>query len=188
MRRTAAGHDLASVTTEQVAPSARPGPISVETSFTALYRTHYRDVYRYVLCLTRSHEDAEDVTGETFERALRADLDGRGPEEKPLSWLLLTARRIATDRWRRARRFVIVALSLSATATEPAEGRTEFWLWFRALADVLSDRQREVLLLRYQRDLTDEEIGLIMGLSPSGVRSLVARALATLRTHPEVLP
>ncbi len=60
-------------------------------------------------------------------------------------------------------------------------------MWFEALAGVLSDRQREVLLLRYQSDLTDADIAMIMGLSQSGVRSLVARALATLRSHPELL-
>jgi DNA-directed RNA polymerase specialized sigma24 family protein len=44
-----------------------------------------------------------------------------------------------------------------------------------------------VLLLRYRRDLTDDEIGGVMGLSASGVRSLAARALDTLHNHPELL-
>jgi DNA-directed RNA polymerase specialized sigma24 family protein len=52
---------------------------------------------------------------------------------------------------------------------------------------VLTARQREVLVLRYQRDLTDADIGSVMRLSESGVRSLVARALAILRSHPELL-
>jgi DNA-directed RNA polymerase specialized sigma24 family protein len=44
-----------------------------------------------------------------------------------------------------------------------------------------------VLLLRYRGDLSDEAIGLVMGLTASGVRSLVARALAALRSNPELL-
>ena len=50
----------------------------------------------------------------------------------------------------------------------------------------LPRRQREVLILRYQRDLDDESIGEILGLSASGVRSLVARACETLRRNPEI--
>ena len=62
----------------------------------------------------------------------------------------------------------------------------EFWMWLDALARSLPARQREVLLLRYQRDLTDAEIGEVLGLSESGVRSLAARAIAALRRHPEL--
>jgi RNA polymerase sigma factor (sigma-70 family) len=103
--------------------------------------------------------------------------------------LLLTARRIATDRWRRAHRMLAILGSQrpGAPVAESGAQRTEFWLWFDAVARVLPPRQREVLLLRYQRDLTDAEVGAIMSLSPSGVRSLVARAIATLRQHPELL-
>jgi len=150
--------------------------------FDSVYREHYRNVYRYVLALTRSHDDAEDVAAEAFERAFRA-WTAESPPERPLPWLLLTARRIATDRWRRARRS---ASALFDRETEQDLRRTEFWLWFESLATVLSDRQREALVLRYQRDLTDDEIATVMGLTRSGLRSLVARALETLRAHPEL--
>lgn len=153
--------------------------------FEDVYALHYRDVYRYLLGLTRSSDDAQEVTSETFERALRAW--DRVPEP-PLPWLLLTARRVATDRWRRARRLAQIALGIRSEARADAgERQTEFWLWFEALAAVLTDRQREVLLLRYQRDLTDADIGSILGISESGVRSLVARALDVLRSHPELM-
>jgi RNA polymerase sigma factor (sigma-70 family) len=70
---------------------------------------------------------------------------------------------------------------------DAGEQRTEFWLWFDALAAILTERQREALVLRYQDDLTDAEIGSIMGISESGVRSLVARALTAMRSHPEIV-
>jgi RNA polymerase sigma factor (sigma-70 family) len=157
--------------------------------FSAVYQRHYRDVYRYVLGLTRSPEEAEDIAAETFEHALRAMRRGVGPRERALPWLLLTSRRIATDRWRRMRRsarFALEGRGLRIDRTD--EQHVDFWLWFDSLSTVLSTRQREVLLLRYRRDLTDTEIGTILGISESGVRSLVARALAVLRDHPEVLP
>ena len=154
-------------------------------AFDRVYRAHYRDVYRYLLGLTLSSQDAEDVAAETFTRAYQA---WQAAPDPALPWLLLTARRIATDRWRRARRLAKIVLRVTPQRADDAgERQTEFWLWFGAVARVLTDRQREVLLLRYQHDLTDADLARIMGISESGVRSLVARALEVLRSHPELL-
>jgi RNA polymerase sigma-70 factor, ECF subfamily len=162
---------------------------AVAATFEEIYRRHYRDVHRYLIGLTRSEVEADELAAETFERALRAwGVAGHAPE-RPVAWLLLAARRLATDRWRRARRAAALRLWPGVAPTDGAgQDRTEFWLWFDAVATVLTDRQREVLVLRYQRDLTDVDIGSVMGLSESGVRSLVGRALAVLRQHPELLP
>lgn len=159
-------------------------------TFEQVYRDHYRDVQRYVLLMTGRPDDVDDIVGDTFQRAFTAWRSGRGPAGRSLPWLLVIARRIVTDRWRRARLIRWLPLGGGA-ASEPRDGdsatdRSEFWLWLAQLARVLSDRQREVVYLRYQRDLTDEEIGEILGLSASGVRSLVARAIAALRQHPEL--
>jgi RNA polymerase sigma factor (sigma-70 family) len=153
--------------------------------FESIYRRHYLDVFRYVFVLSRSKDEAEDVSAEAFARALRSWSTNRPPPGKELPWLLLTARRVFTDRWRRTRR---LARDLVARAgSDDPHARTEFWLWFDSLSRVLSPRQREVLLLRYRRDLSDEDIALVMGLSASGVRSLVARALDALRSNPELV-
>lgn len=173
-----------------------PSPRALATSardvetFEQVYRDHYRDVQRYVLLMVGRPDDVDDIVGDTFQRAFTAWRSGRGPAGRSLPWLLVIARRIVTDRWRRARLIRWLPLGGGA-ASEPRDGdsatdRSEFWLWLSQLARVLSARQREVIYLRYQRDLTDEEIGEILGLSASGVRSLVARAIAALRQHPEL--
>jgi RNA polymerase sigma-70 factor (ECF subfamily) len=155
--------------------------------FETLYMHRYRSVYRYVLVLTHAIDEAEDITADTFERAF-----GSWPSRPPaagaeLPWLLLTARRRTTDLWRRSRRVASLRLRHGDRAST-SEQNIDFWIWFDALSRVLSTRQREVLLLRYQRELTDEDIATVMGITPSGVRSLVSRALGNLRTHPELLP
>ena len=169
--------------------SAVPAAPALDARFVDLYQRHHRDVYRYVLASTRSHDEADDITAETFKRAYESWSSGAPAAGRVLPWLLLTARRISTDRWRRLRRLSrVVALTRSRHDDGAEQGRAEFWLWFDALSDALPARQREVLLLRYQRDLTDADIALVMGLTESGIRSLVARALESLRAHPELLP
>ena len=163
---------------------------ATEDSFEALYRERYRDVYRYALLMLRRPDEAEDATVEAFDRAYGAWLAGRKPAGQALPWLLLITRRLVIDKLRRRRLVAWLPIGLLSPRHEPSEepqtGRSEFWIWFEQLARELPDRQREVLILRYQRDLDDESIGEIMGISPSGVRSLSARACATLRRNPEI--
>jgi len=171
------------------------------SSFEAVYNAHYRDVCRHVILATRGRDDVEEIASETFARAFIAWRSGHGPAGRPLPWLLVIARRIATDRWRRRRLISWLPLPESIRPTtgswegrrssEPGgpdldAGAAEFWLWLDALSQALPTRQRDVILLRYQRDLTDEDIGEVLGLSASGVRTLASRALAGLRRHPEL--
>jgi RNA polymerase sigma factor (sigma-70 family) len=46
--------------------------------------------------------------------------------------------------------------------------------------DRLPRRQREVLVLRFYLDVTDEEIAKLLGVAPSTVRSTIHRALESL--------
>jgi len=180
-----------------------PDPLgSRATSFEAVYTAHYRDVKRHVILVTRGRDDVDEIVAETFARAFSAWRSGHGPAGRALPWLLVIARRIATDRWRRRRLISwlplpervaggrswdrrTTALQEPAIA-DPGPQEAEFWLWLDALSRALPVRQRDVILLKYQRDLTDEEIGEILGLSASGVRTLVSRAITALRHHPEL--
>jgi RNA polymerase sigma factor (sigma-70 family) len=155
----------------------------VSVLFEEVYERHLGDVFRYALVLTRDRDEADDVASETFVRALRAWRNGSEPDGPPLPWLLTVARNVARDRWRRARR----VFSRPAEPTAASDtARLEAVLWLQSVSAILPARQREVIALRYHRELTDADIGAVMGLSESGVRSLVARAIETLRKHPEV--
>jgi RNA polymerase sigma factor (sigma-70 family) len=169
--------------------AAHPRADELDREFDLLYARHYRDVFVYSLVLLRDAADAEDVTGDVFERALRAWGAGRRPTGEALPWLLLVARRIVIDLARRRRLVRWLSLARLGPASAGAQievDRMEFWVWFDQLASALTARQREVLLLRYRFDLADGEIGRILGLSEPGVRSLASRALAALRHHPEL--
>lgn len=183
--------DLLAVLERQRPAGGEPELSAVRAeSFEAVYRDHYRDVYRYVLLRLRRSADADDVVADTFDRAFIAWRSGHGPAGRALPWLIVIARRIIVDRWRRERLVRWLPFT-GRSAVDPADGddlagRAEFWLWLDELAKALPPRQREVVFLRYQRDLTDEEIGEILGISASGVRTVVSRALAALRRHPEL--
>jgi RNA polymerase sigma-70 factor (ECF subfamily) len=173
------------------------------TSFEAIYEAHYRDVVRHLILTTGGRDDVEEIVAETFAKAFAAWRAGRGPAGRALPWLLVIARRIATDRWRRRRLIAWLPLPGSRPAemddwdrrrspeVEPGgpdgdAGTAEFWLWLDALSRALPARQRDVVFLRYQHDLSDDDIGEVLGLSASGVRTLASRAIGGLRKHPEL--
>ena len=157
--------------------------------FAGAFEAHYQRVCWYALTMLRDPHEAEDAASETFDRAYRAWKSGNGPHGPPLPWLLVICRRIIFGRRRRAR--LIAWIPLPEHDREPADPSgsfeaVEFRVWLRQLESVVSSREREALTLRYVDDLGDAGAAVVLGISPSGFRTLVSRAIAKLRTHPEV--
>ena len=176
--------------TEPTEPESEPASerASEPLTFESIYEANQRDVLRYAALMLRDPDEAADVAAEAFARAWDAWTAGRGPSGRPLPWLLVITRRLIVDGWRRRRRIAWLPLLDGADVAAPdRQVESEFWLWLDGLAAALPARQREVLFLRYRRDLTDAEIGVVMDLSGSGVRSLLARAVRSLRDHPELI-
>jgi RNA polymerase sigma-70 factor (ECF subfamily) len=142
---------------------------------------HLDDVYRYVLYLTRDPQSAEDLTAETFERAVRLwhRFDpARGSER---TWLCQIARTAALDHLRaeqRRRRREERYASVADRATELESQTLSPWLR-QALAS-LSAADREVIALRVILDLDPREAGRVLGISPSACTTRLSRALERL--------
>jgi RNA polymerase sigma-B factor len=68
---------------------------------------------------------------------------------------------------------------------DPGFGRAEHAATVERLMAVLSDREREVLRLRFEEDLTQSEIGEQVGVSQMHVSRLIRQALARLRAEAE---
>jgi RNA polymerase sigma-70 factor (ECF subfamily) len=139
-----------------------------------------RRVYSYVAYRIGDGPDAEDVTSEIFERALRYRASYDESRGQPLHWLLGIARRCVDD----AR-----AARVTATAVEPAEtASTEDVgddvvrrIALASAIDGLDERGRDLLALRYGADLTARQIGEILGLKTNAVEVALHRTLARLR-------
>ena len=162
-----------------------------DSTFAVIYADSWLHVYRYAYLLMRHREDAEDAAAEAFERAFAAWAEGRGPSAGTLPWLLVITRRVIIDRERRRRLIAWLPLSNGSEPEDTSSllvlAQSETWLWFQQIPRMLSNKQREALLLRYQLDFSYEAIGQVMTLSACNARSLVSRALAELRKRPETL-
>ena len=69
---------------------------------------------------------------------------------------------------------------------DPGFGLAEDSATVERLMGVLSDREREVLRLRFEEDLTQSEIGARVGVSQMHVSRLIRQAVTRLREAAEV--
>ena len=151
-------------------------------SFESVAERHLDDVHAYLVYLTRSREMAEELTAETFERALRQwrRFDPRRGSAK--TWLCRVARSTALDHFRaeerRRRRERAYAADLPNEVEDGLFGGLSPELE-RALA-TLSAGEREVIALRILLDLEIETAARVLGISPTACTTRLSRALKKL--------
>jgi RNA polymerase sigma-70 factor (ECF subfamily) len=161
---------------------AAPRIGAAEPSFAAVAEELLDDVYGYLLYLTKNWALAEDLTGETFETALRRwnRFDPRRGTAR--SWLLAIARSAALDSFRAdARRQKREERAGRAEPITGAEGLGEgFSAELEEALRALSAGEREVIALRIVLDLDGEETARLLGISPTAVSTRLQRALTKL--------
>jgi len=161
---------------EQIAKAARYGD---SRATEALVRASYADVWRFCSLLV-DRDTADDLTQETFARALRALRRYRG-DASVRTWILSIARNVCADelrhRTRRRRRDhdLTAAAGVSpATAPDPETAAT-----MSLLGELEPDRRAAFVLTQLFR-LSYQETATICGCPPGTIRSRVARARAEL--------
>jgi RNA polymerase sigma factor (sigma-70 family) len=139
-------------------------------------------VYAYVAYRVGDGPDAEDLTSETFERALRYKKSFDSTKGEPIAWLIGIARRCIEGR--------PPTLELSGEHMERAdpsdlEGDAVRRLALSGAVSHLEARDRELIALRYGADLTARQIAELQGAKTNAIEVALHRALGRLRTHLE---
>lgn len=154
--------------------------------FSAVYDEHVWQVYGFFAYRMRNRADAEDLTQQTFERALRAWSRYDPSRAGVATWLFVIARNLLVDHFRAdrsARRQTLDELdrehdALVDTCEQPDLGLEPDVE--RALAS-LGGRARGLIALRFGGDLTGPEIAEATGLSLANVQQILSRSLRRMR-------
>lgn len=137
--------------------------------------TLIRRVYAYVAYRIGDGPDAEDVTSETFERALRYRKSYDPAKGEPLGWLIGIARRIIAGGGAQ-RTDIPMAEPPEAASLTSLEEEVVPRLAISAAVAALDDRDRELIALRYGADLTVRQIADLLALRPNAVDVALHRA------------
>ena len=143
--------------------------------FRALYDDAYPRVMAYALRRARTREDALDVVAETMLVVWRR-LDQIPTDRRRLPGVFGVARRVLANQYRAvARRGRLVA----RVAHQPDSAAPEFDAVHEAL-DALRPDHREILTLAAWDDLDNDEIAVVLGITPAAVAVRLHRARARL--------
>lgn len=154
-------------------------------AFAELVRRHQDRVFRFVLRMTGSRDEAMDLTQETFIKAWEA-LPRWQPQAQFRTWLFQIARNGALDVLRR--RSLAQLVPIDDEAAVPAHApRPDEQLDTRQRVGLLDTmlrklpvEHREILLMREVEGLSYSEIATALGIQEGTVKSRIARARANL--------
>ena len=150
------------------------------TSFAKAAETHLDDVYGYLTWFTGDRFLAEDLAGETFERALRLWHRFDPKRGSARSWLCQVARTVALDHFRsekRRQRRERLTASPERLEERFLEGLSPE---LEAALRTLTAGEREVIALRVVLDFDARTAAGMLGISPTNCTTRLNRALGKL--------
>jgi RNA polymerase sigma-70 factor, ECF subfamily len=164
----------------------RPRPEDDDRSFRSLVLEHQSMVFSIALRILGDRSAAEDTAQEVFIE-LHAKLGELASEAHVLYWLRRVTVHRSIDRLRRRQRQPEVAMDWNELPEVPdlssAAGQGDPLLsrWLQQLVSSLPTVARTVLLLRYQEDMSPEEISRALDMPLATVKSHLQRSLRLLR-------
>ena len=155
-------------------------------AFGRLYDEHVWTVYGFFGYRVRTRQEAEDLTHATFEKALKAwrTFDERKGSFR--TWVMVIAKNLLVDYYRRDHSALHRPLGDLESLEEaaPHQGGPEpvgISPELETALETLSDRERELIALRFGGDMSGAEVARTTGLSVDNVHQILSRALRKLR-------
>ena len=163
-------------------------------AFGQLYDFYQPSVYRFVYYRVATSQLAEDLTSETFFRALRAISSFQWQGRDFGAWLMTIARNLVVDHYKSARSRLETSMPSIGDREETAASPEEHVLRSltnellrEKLAELPGDQQ-ECLVLRFLNSYSIAETAKVLGKSDGAVKQLQLRAIRNLaRLMPEDL-
>ena len=150
-------------------------------ALTPLYRQTSATVYGFALSILKNRQDAEDVLQDTYIRIWNA-AGSYTPGGKPLAWILTITRNLALMRMRERSRTVEMSPDVwQSFLAEEAAGNQEDRLMLASLLEMLSDQERQIVMLHAMTGWKHREIAELLHLPLPTVLSKYNRALKKIR-------
>ncbi len=155
-------------------------------AFGLLYDHYQASVYRFLYYRTRSQALAEDLTSETFFRALRSMNNFRWQGKDFGAWLMTIARNLTTDHFKSGRTRLEMTTEDMAPHDDTTEGPEDAVIagltnevLLKALSE-LPTEQRECLIMRFLQGLSIAETALALSRSDGAVKQHQLRGVRNL--------
>lgn len=152
--------------------------------FAQLYDTYVTPIYRFAYYRTFDRQLAEDITSQTFLKALEKIGDFRATRGPFAAWLYGIARNLVIDHFRAAKRTAVLPEEFDVPSDDDPAAETGDRLAFaevRKALHLLEPLQRDIILLRLWDGLSYREIARITGKSEGNCKVIFSRTIGALR-------
>jgi RNA polymerase sigma-70 factor (ECF subfamily) len=156
-------------------------------AFGLLFDHYHGSVYRFLVHRTRSTTLAEDLTSETFFRALRSMSSFRWQGKDFGAWLMTIARNLCTDHFKAGKtRLELTTEDMSLhddSTTEGPEDTVLASLTNEVLLEAMTElpaEQRDCLVMRFLQGMSISETAAVLGRSDGAVKQLQLRGVRNL--------
>lgn len=156
-----------------------------------MYAEYYRDVYRFVLSLVKNPDEAEEVTQETFIKAVTSIRSFDGTKDIR-AWLFTIARNTYISKYRKEKHIADQEIdenqadNTSVSFMQALEDEETAFLIHKFL-HTMDEPYKEVFSLRVFGELDFKKIGSLFGKSDNWARVTFYRAKSQIKQYMEVM-
>lgn len=149
-----------------------------------IYEEYFETVYKYLFCLTHNNDIAEELTQETFYRAVEKINTYKG-DCKISVWLCQIAKHLWFDYCRKNKKTINIQENLfneqSTNVTEESIISNDEKISLYKKMQNLDEKTREVIYLRITGELSFKEIGTILNKTENWARVTFYRGKTKLK-------
>ncbi len=148
-----------------------------------IYKEYFKTVYKYLFCLTHNNDISEELTQETFYKAMKK-IDTYKGEAKMSVWLCQIAKNLWYNEYKKNKKITSEEELLNVQDLEILEEELvlkEEKLSLYEKLQYLDEKTREVMYLRLTGELSFKEIGTIMKKTENWARVTFYRGKTKLK-------
>lgn len=150
-----------------------------------LYKEYFNSIYKYLYCLTHSEDIAEELTQETFYRAIKK-IHTFQNDCKISVWLCQIAKNLWYDELKKRKKIKYISEEEKGQIELEEQVENDIYLKEKKLQlyqrmQQLNEQTREVIYLRITGELSFKEIGQILGKTENWARTVFYRGKEKLK-------
>lgn len=160
--------------------------------FAALFDDHYPKLYAYIRSRVADRQTAEDLTAASFERAFSRHHSFDPAKASFATWLFRIAHNLVINHYVASRRQPVTydfdevdPVAAASPSPEQQLLRQEQYRLVNETLTTLTERDQEIIQLRFFGRLTNREIAEVLELNEKTVSVIILRALQKLKARME---
>lgn len=150
----------------------------ISMDYEKLYNSYYLRIYSYVVTLVKNHETAEEITQNTFYKAMSTKAEFRGRSNE-FTWLCSIAKNLCSDEFKKHKHTADISELDEAVSPQNVESSVEnsdTAYYIHLILHGLEEPYKEVFQLRVFGELSFAQIAAIFGKTESWARVTYHRA------------